>query len=198
MLPADARVRLAYGSLEQLENAEPNEDGTPNIESRFRPLVDPETGLEVFGDYDVQEFIPPGKTEPDPQLLNNMQIKLDGDETIYKPVWQNVLRIDGNPLRSFADNKPEMRVSDDLKSGELNLLNAFKGRKIDPNNIPEGSTEAAIREQVEAANFIKFLLNRSTKPFTPRGKLPVDEWEKLLNQTWANRSELREIQSLVV
>jgi len=200
LLPADARVRLAYGSLEQLENAEPNEDGTPNIESRFRPLVDPETGLEVFGDYDVQEFIPPGKTEPDPQLLNNMQIKLDGDETIYKPVWQNVLRIDGNPLRSFADiamgNKPEMRVSDDLKSGELNLLNAFKGRKIDPNNIPEGSTEAEIREQVEAANFIKFLLNRSTKPFTPRGKLPVDEWEKLLNQTWANRSELREIQSL--
>ena len=201
MLPGDARVRLAYGSLEQLENPELNEDGTPNIETKFKPLIDPETGLEVFGDYDVQEFIPPGKTEPDPRLLDNMQIKLDGDETIYRPVWQNVPRIDNSPLRSFAEiamgNKPEMRVSDDVKSGELNLLNAFKGRKIDPNNIPEGSTEAEIREQVEAANFIKFLLNRNlTRWFTPRGKLPVDEWEKLLNQTWANRSELREIQSL--
>lgn len=104
MLPGDARVRLAYGSLEQLENSEPNEDGTPNIETRFKPLIDPETGLEVFGDYDVQEFIPPGKTEPDPRLLDNMQIKLDGDETIYRPVWQNVSRIDNSPLRSFCRN----------------------------------------------------------------------------------------------
>ena len=198
-LEGDATVRLFYGKLDQKETGELDQAGEPKTETVVMPLVDPETGIEVFKDYTVQEFIPPGRKEPDPRLLNRMQIKIKGDEKVYRPIWQAVNKIDGNPIGSFAkipmSEKPQMRV-EKRPSGPLNLLNRFKKDKTDFDAVPENATEVEIQEQAEAKNYLNYLRHRAKSWFVPEGNLPMDEWEALSKQKWLNRGELRQIQSL--
>ena len=198
-LEGDATVRLFYGKLDQKETGELDKAGEPKTETVVIPLVDPETGIEVFKDYTVQEFIPPGKKEPDPRLLDRMQIKIKGDETVYRPIWQAVNKVDGSPIGSFAkipmSEKPQMRV-ERKRFGPLGLLNRFKKDKTDFDAVPENATEVEIQEQAEAKVYLNYLRHRAKSWFVPEGNLPMDEWEALNKQKWLNRGELREIQSL--
>ena len=199
-IEGEAKVRLFYGRLVERDAPKPNEDGTFDSESRVEYLIDPETGTEVFGDYDIQEFIPPGKTEPEPRLLDNMIIEVNGEK--YKPFWQDVKDTNNKPLKSFADLPmglhPEMQVAGP-RTGTLNIRGAFKGKKLDPKIIPEGATEAEIREQIKASNTVNFLLKQTLSAWiAPKGVMPETEYDTLLKQKWLNRGSLREIQSLNV
>jgi len=195
-LPKDATVRLFYGNLQEQETGNINAEGEAETETVAVPLIDPETNQKVFKDYKAKEFILPGETEPNPKLLNDMTIEMDG--VAYKPIWDTVNTPEGNPINSFAlipmGAKPEMRV-ETSRSGPLNILNNIKN-KLGFKSIPDGATQTEIKEQEESRNFMKYIFHNLGRRFTPRGALPRAEWETLLQQKWFNRGELRQAQDI--
>ena len=195
-LPEDATVRLFYGNLQEQETGNINAEGEAETETVAVPLIDPETNQKVFKDYKAKEFILPGETEPNPKLLNDMTIEMDG--VAYKPIWDPVNTPEGNPINSFAlipmGAKPEMRV-ETSRSGPLNILNNIKN-KLGFKSIPDGATQTEIKEQEESRNFMKYIFHDLGRRFTPRGALPRTEWETLLQQKWFNRGELRQAQDI--
>ena len=196
-IPVDAKIRLWFGQLDQDPETE---------KTIITPLVDPETGLEVFKDYLAAEFVPSGQTKPSTRLLKNLDL-YHGGET-YHALWDPAEGVKSKAWIPMGE-KPQMRVEAEPRSyltamemalSELARKTPFIRRlfktEIDPAVVPEGTTKEAYEEQVDARRWLRYITHRGAEWALPQRTLPKDEWAVLNWQKWYNRKQLRLAQGL--
>ena len=196
-IPVDAKIRLWFGQLDQDPKTE---------KTILTPLVDPETGLEVFKDYLAAEFVPFGQTKPSTQLLKNLD--LHHGDTTYHALWDPAEKVKSKAWIPMGE-KPQMRVEAEPRSyltamemvlPELGRKTPFISRllktEIDPAVVPEGTTKEAYEEQVDARRWLRYITHRRAEWFLPERTLPKKEWAVLNWQKWYNRKQLRLAQGL--
>jgi len=190
-LPPDSYVRLWFGALDENVNEE-----TGELEATITPLID-DNGKEVYGNYRASEFIPvnplTGEQDGNPStsLLDKLVIEQDG--VTYRAMWE-----DNANIKSFAKipmgHHPSLRV----KKGTLSpvSVSALFEPKIDPNAIPDQSTEEEYLKQLDAHQWIDYLKIRGKQWFVPQRAFQLSEWNVLNRQKWYDRAELRKAMDL--